>query len=432
MKKILILLAVVALGVVSLGAQPQKQQPSKQLLLNCFIDDPDEVGLTNIREKPGGKVLFQVRGDMPWTVTVAVQPGGWWRIVNAEEAFGDQHKIPAGGVWIHRSVLAVGTDNFDGHDRMLMTEPRADAPRVGFIGQFNALLRPLEMSADGEWLKVTYEPREFNRISKEKKTGWIQTSFTRDEDIESGDGYDFPWMYAYATRDKDVALLDDPGLKKQTYVMEKGKDYSLWIANPRRGDYWEVMGEYVKCGGKDIVLDDYSLVPATGICMRLIGDESTVALYSEANESSKVVTRLKVGTEVHPLDVTQDRHVWGAEPQLVQVSPVGKPDVVGWVELFHLSAAPAPALTPADVAGTYISYKEDDGTIDSRLVFSPDGTFRWYYGDKTDDYLEHSFIIRGHGIYQGIPEVDAQTRPDYIFDPATRNITSYGTVYYRK
>lgn len=412
--------AMLLAGVVSLGAQP---------LLNCFISDPDVKGLTNIRDKPGGKVLFQVRGDIPATVTVAVQPGGWWRIVNPEEAFGDDHKIPSGGVWIHRSVLAVATDNFDGHDRMLMMEPRADAPRVGFIGQFNAVLRPLEMTADGEWVKVTYVPESFNRLSQETKTGWIQTCFTRDEDIESGDGYSFPWMYAYSSRDKDVALLADPGMRKQTYLMEKGKDYSLWIAAPRDG-YWEVLGDFLECGDKTVFLDDYSLAPASGICMRLIGDEGAVALYSEANEESKVVTRLKVGTEVHPLDVTQDRAVWGAEPQLVQVSPVGKPEVVGWVELFHLSAAPAPALTYADVAGTYESYNED-GTIDSRLVLTQDGSIRWSYGEQTD-YLEYPFIIRGNGIYQDMNEVDAQTRPSYIFDPETRNLLSYGTVYHRK
>lgn len=261
--------AMLLAGVVSLGAQP---------LLNCFISDPDVKGLTNIRDKPGGKVLFQVRGDIPTTVTVAVQPGGWWRIVNPEEAFGDDHKIPSGGVWIHRSVLAVATDNFDGHDRMLMMEPRADAPRMGFIGQFNAVLRPLEMTADG--------------------------------------------------------------------------------------------------------------------------------------------------------NVAPGRSVWGAEPQLVQVSPVGKPDVVGWVELFHLSAAPAPALTYADVAGTYESYNEDE-TIDSRLVLTQEGYIRWSYGEQTD-YLEYPFIIRGNGIYQDMNEVDAQTRPSYIFDPETRNLLSYGTVYHRK
>ena len=72
------------------------------------------------------------------------------------------------------------------------------------------------MTADGEWVKVTYEPSEYNYLRKEKMTGWIQTRFTRDEDIESGDGYHFPWMYAYSARDKDVALLADPGMRKQT------------------------------------------------------------------------------------------------------------------------------------------------------------------------------------------------------------------------
>lgn len=421
-RRILLMAAMVAgllvAGVVSLSAQP---------LLNCYISDPDVKGLTNIRDKPGGKVLFQVRGEGYLPLTVAVQPGSWWRIVDPEEAFGDQYKIPAGGVWIHRSVLAVCTDNFDGHDRMLLMEPRADAPRLGFIGQFNAMLRPLEMTADGEWVKVTYEPTEYNYSRKEKMTGWIQTRFTRDEDIESGDGYDFPWMYAYSSRDKDVALLADPGMRKQTFVMEKGKDYSLWIAKPRDG-YWEVLGEYVQCGEKDIYLDDYSLVPGTGICMRLIGDEATVALYSEANEGSKVVTRLKVGTEVHPLDVTQDRHIWGDEPQLVKVSPVGKPDVVGWVELFHLSPAPAPALTYAEVAGTYEKYNED-GTVESSFALTEDGCMRRIY--ENGDY-ETSFVIRGYRIYDSTEEVDAHTRFIYVYDPATRKIRAFDGIYYRK
>lgn len=421
-RRILLMAAMVAgllvAGVVSLSAQP---------LLNCYISDPDVKGLTNIRDKPGGKVLFQVRGEGYLPLTVAVQPGSWWRIVDPEEAFGDQYKIPAGGVWIHRSVLAVCTDNFDGHDRMLLMEPRADAPRLGFIGQFNALLRPLEMTADGEWVKVTYEPTEYNYSRKEKMTGWIQTRFTRDEDIESGDGYDFPWMYAYSSRDKDVALLADPGMRKQTFVMEKGKDYSLWIAKPRDG-YWEVLGESLECGDKDIYLDDYSLVPGTGICMRLIGDEATVALYSEANEGSKVVTRLKVGTEVHPLDVTQDRHIWGDEPQLVKVSPVGKPDVVGWVELFHLSSAPAPALTYAEVAGTYEKYNED-GTVESSFALTEDGCMRRIY--ENGDY-ETSFVIRGYRIYDSTEEVDAHTRFIYVYDPATRNIRAFDGIYYRK
>ena len=428
-RRVLLAAAVVAgllvAGVVTLVAQQQKQQQLP--LLNCYISDPDVNGLTNIRDKPGGKVLFQVRGDISMPVTVAVQPGGWWRIEDPEEAFGDEYKIPAGGVWIHRSVLAVCTDNFDGHDRMLMMEPRADAPRLGFIGQFNALLRPLEMTADGEWVKVTYEPGEYNYLRKEKMTGWIQTRFTRDEDIESGDGYHFPWMYAYSSRDEDVALLADPGMRKQTFVMEKGKDYSLWIANPRDG-YWEVLGDYLQCGDKDIYLDDYSLVPGTGICMRLVGDEAAVALYSEANEESTVVTRLKVGTEVHPLDVTHDRAVWGAEPQLVKVSQVGRPDVVGWVEIFHLSAAPAPAQTYTEVSGTYESYNED-GTVDSRIVLTEDGYIRWVY---ENDYLEYPFVIRGNRIYEDTHEVDAQTRYSYVYDPATRNILSFNRIYYRK
>ena len=431
-KRIFIAAAILAglmAGLFSLQAQPK--QTGKAPELTCFISDPDENGKTNIRDKPGGKVLFQVEGQSAIVVTVVVQPGGWWRIKDPEAAFGDEHKIPASGCWIHRSVLAVCTDNADAHYRVLRTEPRIDAPRIGFIPQFIALLRPLEMTADGQWVKVTYEPGDFPGRTKEKMTGWIQTVFTCEEDIESGDGYGFPWMYAYARPEKDVALLQDPGLRKQTYVMEKGKDYLLWIGHPRNG-FWEVLGESLYCGDKDVELDDYSCVPASAIRMRVVDNENnaTVALYSEANEESKVVARLKVGTEVHPLDHTTDRSVWGAEPILVQVTPVGKPDVTGWVEIFHLSAAPAPSLTLDEVAGTYILYNPD-GSVDERIVLTPDGDLRWSYADKTD-YLEYPFVIRGYGIYQNVEEADAQARPDYVFNPADKTISTYSRVYYRQ
>ncbi len=109
----------------------------------------------------------------------------------------------------------------------------------------------------------------------------------------------------------------------------------------------------------------------------------------------------------------------GAQPQLMKVSPVGRPDVVGWEELFHLSSAPAPALTYAEVAGT----------VDSRFVLTEDGNIRWIY---ENDYLEYPYVIRGNRIYDAATEVGAQTRNTYVYDPATRNILSFNTVYYRK
>lgn len=425
-KKIFLSIAFVAgllAGVFSLGAQTNE--------LTCFIYDPDENGMTNIREKPGGKVLFQVPGRDATVLTVLVQPGGWWRIKDPAADFGDEYKIPASGAWIHRSVLALGTDNGDGHYRLLRTEPRLDAPRIGFIKQFNALLRPLEMSADGKWVKVSYDPGDFPGHTNGKMTGWIQTVFTREEDIEPGDGLGFPWMYVYAKPDKDVALLSDPDRRKQTCLMEKGKDYSLWVAFPKSGGLWEVLGESLNCGDEEILLDDYSLVPGTAVRMRIISQDSNdVALYREEDPESGIVARLKVGTEVNPLDLTEDRPVWGAEPIMVQVSPVGQSDVTGWVEMFHLSSAPAPYVTYAEVAGTYESF-QSDGSVDERVVLLEDGHLRWSSGEKTD-YLEYPFIIRGYGIYQDVEEVEASTRPDYIFNPVQKNLSLFGTVYYRK
>ena len=432
-KKIFIAAAVLAgllAGVFSLHAQ--SKQTGKAPELTCFISDPDVNGKTNIRDKPGGKVLFQVEGQSAIVVTVLVQPGGWWRIKDPEAAFGDEHKIPAGGCWIHRSVLAVCTVNDDAHHRLLRTEPRVDAPRIGFIPQFIALLRPLEMSADGEWVKVTYDPSQLWPEKTEKMTGWIQTVFTCEEDIESGDGYGFPWMYVYAKPDQDVALVEDPGRRKQTFVMEKGKDYSLWVAFPKSDNYWEVLAESLDCGEQTIDLDDYSLVPASAVRMRVIGDvgDTTVPLYRGDNDGTEVVANLKVGTEVIPLDLTEDRSIWGAEPIFVQVSPVGRPDLTGWMDIHRLSGAPAAYHSYADLAGSYACFNAD-GSVEYRLVLTDDGYLRWSIGDRTD-YLERSFIIRGNAIYQETPEAYYNIQPDYIFNPEKKTLNSYGEVFYRQ
>ena len=75
--------------------------------LECFINDPDKAGMTNIRATPGGKVLFQVDGQGGYDLTVIVQQGGWWRIKDPVEVFGDDMKDPKAEAWIHRSVLAL-------------------------------------------------------------------------------------------------------------------------------------------------------------------------------------------------------------------------------------------------------------------------------------------------------------------------------------
>ncbi len=385
--------------------------------LECFINDPDKAGMTNIRATPGGKVLFQVDGQGGYDLTVIVQQGGWWRIKDPVEVFGDDMKDPKAEAWIHRSVLALATDCFDAHHRFLRTEPRADAPRAGMIPEFIGILRPLEMSADGEWVKVNYEAG--------KLTGWIRVSETCPEDIESGDGYGFPWMYAYANPDRDITLLSAPGGGAKTTTLKKGGNYQFWLANPVDG-WWDVLGDSVDCGTDEIDLPDYSWVSSSSIFMRVIdpGKKGSVPVYGQADGKSRVIGHLKAGTEVHPLDITTDRPFWGEEPVMIRVVQDENPDLAGWVLYSDLSAAPAPFVTFDDVAGTYESE-------DERVVLTKDGALHWSVIGGSGQ-LDYSYIIRGYGIYQEVEEAGADARPDYIFDPVKKTLGIFDTVYSRK
>ena len=90
MKRPSIILAIAAAICLMANALPLRAQHE----LECFINDPDEAGMTNIRATPGGKVLFQVDGQGGYDLTVIVQQGGWWRIKDPVEVFGDDMKDP--------------------------------------------------------------------------------------------------------------------------------------------------------------------------------------------------------------------------------------------------------------------------------------------------------------------------------------------------
>lgn len=414
MKKSSILAAVAAIFFLMASALTLRAQQHE---LECFINDPDPAGTTNIRATPGGKVLFKVNGQGGFTMTVTGPSGGWWQIKDPAEVFGSLMKDPKSQAWVHRSVLAVATYSFDAHHRFLRTEPRADAPKVGMIPEFIGILRPQELSADGEWVKVNYE--------EGKMTGWIAVSDTVPEDIESGDGYDFPWMYAYANPDQDMTLLSAPGNGVKTATLKKGKNYRFWLANPTDG-WWDVLADSVDCGPDKIGLDEYSWVSSSSIYMRIVDPDKkdTVPVYGRPDEKSKVIGNLKVGTEVHPLDITQDRTFWSEEPIMLKVVSDEHPDLAGWVLYSNLSGAPAPFVSYAELAGTYESE-------DERIVLTKDGMLRWSVLGK-ESYLEYNYLIGGYCIYQDVEVIGADAQPDYFYDPVNKGLSSYGTVYTRK
>ena len=230
MKALRYLTLILAAGLLlspALSAQSQE--------LNCFVSDPDTEGMTNIRSAPKGTIVHQLEAAGFYQLTAIVQPGGWWRIKDGivYDEGGCEEKVPGREAWIHRSVLAVATDYEDGQVRKLYAEPRRDAKRVMAIHEIRALLRPLELSADGKWVKVTYDPSEFEGRPCEKVTGWIEKSQVRDDAFEPGDGGPVPLVYVSAPGKERVICREKPVDGAQTFFLEKGKAYEFWVSNPK-------------------------------------------------------------------------------------------------------------------------------------------------------------------------------------------------------
>ena len=324
MKRIAVTMSVLLLAALPLLGQTHE--------LNCFILDPDTEGMTNIRSAPKGKIIHQVEAASFCQLTAIVQPGGWWRIKDGLvfEDFGEEIKLPGSQAWIHRSVLAVATDYEDGQPRKLYAEPRKDAKRLMVIHEIRAILRPLELSADGKWVKVTYDPSDFEDRPCEKVTGWIEKSKVRDDAFEPGDGGPVPILQVSVPGKENVICRENPGSGEQTLVLEKGKTYMFTVGNPKNG-WWQLWDGRVDENDENKWVDDEAWMPASSLFM-VTKDWSgapTVPVFEKPDKDSRKSFDLKVGTRVHPIDLLE----WS----WVKVSVDGHPEMTGWIEGSNLS-----------------------------------------------------------------------------------------------
>lgn len=153
-------------------------QQSAQNAISCYVNDPDPSGITNVRATPGGQIIARlgektatpVKADEEdyedWDeggsdiLTVYNPKNGWWQI-HAKLING---KPVEGEAWIHYSVLEMGTRNYGGQALNLYKEPSAESAVVAVIRDQEAPVRPMDMSPDGEWVKV----------KAKAGTGWIE------------------------------------------------------------------------------------------------------------------------------------------------------------------------------------------------------------------------------------------------------------------
>lgn len=324
MKRIIVTLSAILLAALPSCAQSQE--------LNCFVCDPDTEGMTNIRSAPKGTIVHQLEAAGFYQLTTIVQPGGWWRIKDGivYDEGGEEIKIPGKAAWIHRSVLAVATDYEDGQVRKLNAEPRKDAKLLMAIHEIRALLRPLELSADGKWVKVTYDPSEFEGRPCEKVTGWIEKSQVRDDAFEPGDGGPVPLVYVSAPGKDGVICREKPVDGAQTFFLEKGKAYEFWVSNPQNG-WWQLWNGYVLENDVQKWVDDEAWMPASSLYMVTYdyNGAPAVPVYAKPDAESRKLFDLKTGTLVHPTDLFE----WN----WIKVYVDGHPEQTGWVESGRLS-----------------------------------------------------------------------------------------------
>ena len=141
--------------------------------ISCYISDPDPSHRTNIRATPGGKIIGQLSpddnaeeeddwdGGSSYILQIYNPQNGWWQILNfsiGKIEIKDQ-------AWIHYSVLSMHTRNYGGQTLNLYESPTEESRIVGKIKEEAADIRPIDVNADGSWVKVKYK----------KKTGWISS-----------------------------------------------------------------------------------------------------------------------------------------------------------------------------------------------------------------------------------------------------------------
>ena len=304
---------------------------AQSLELNCFILDPDTEGMTNIRATPGGKVIYQLEPDYYSLTAIVPQQGNWWRIKGSVvQSDGEEIRIPAKEAWIHRSLLAVAADYEDGQVRKLYAEPRRDAKLVMVLHQIRAILRPLALSADGKWVKVTYDPSEFEGRPCEKVTGWIEKSKVRDDAFEPGDGGPVPTLHVSVPGKEEVICREKPGAGAQTFMLEKGKTYEFRVGNPKNG-WWQLWDGYVDENDETKWVDDEAWMPASAL-YNVVNDWTgapTVPVYEKPDDKSRKLFDLKTGTLVHPTEI--------AEWSWIKVYVDGHPEQTGWIAWSKLS-----------------------------------------------------------------------------------------------
>lgn len=118
-----------------------------------FLMDPDE-GVTNVRQTPNGEIVHALPNNDDYMFEVIGAENGWLKISmidHMERSF----DLPKGYAWIHSSVVAATTRNYDGKPIKLYNGPGEDQGKAATIAEAEAIVHIIDGS--GDWVKVSVE-----------------------------------------------------------------------------------------------------------------------------------------------------------------------------------------------------------------------------------------------------------------------------------
>lgn len=133
--------------------------------LEVYLADPDPSG-TNVREKPGGAIVTQLKLDEDneaYFLVLTEAKDGWFKVKNPIGTMEEDIELP-NGAWIHGSVIGVGTRNYGGEAINLLDQPKNGV----VVGSINKEVDDLHIKdVCGSWVQIEYKGT----------IGWVENSW---------------------------------------------------------------------------------------------------------------------------------------------------------------------------------------------------------------------------------------------------------------
>ncbi|MBK8951281.1 MAG: hypothetical protein IPM85_01895 [Chitinophagaceae bacterium] len=110
-----------------------KQKEEQNISFTAYVQDPDLVNPTNIRQTPGGEVITELEKGSDYMVEIVGQKNGWFKISRVDVFDNNAIDVPGQFGWMHYSVLAVRTRNYANQKLNVYASPDKTSKIAGII-----------------------------------------------------------------------------------------------------------------------------------------------------------------------------------------------------------------------------------------------------------------------------------------------------------